>query len=152
MKDPAINTLTSCFRNILDHPPQQSVIGYGDKFILSRLGLYGKGKFLGSIIPSFYRIHSGGMHTGATIMTRQVMDLRTYVAAATYYKRINKEELYLYFLQQSIRQVHDIDWIDEEFVFVARALSSGWRFVKRLVRFSNRRLRSISSIFFDSEN
>ncbi|MFA5722539.1 MAG: sugar phosphate nucleotidyltransferase, partial [Candidatus Paceibacterota bacterium] len=38
----------------------QKMVG-NHRFIISRLGLYGKGKWLGdSILPGRYRIHSGG--------------------------------------------------------------------------------------------
>lgn len=57
---------TICFRNIIkDNIPQQMVeIINVDSFLLSLLGNHGKGKFLETIIPSFYRRHLSGIWSG----------------------------------------------------------------------------------------
>ncbi|MCG2579794.1 MAG: glycosyltransferase family 2 protein [Marinobacter sp.] len=146
-KAPAIHTLTSCFRNVIDSPPELSVVRYGDKFIWSRLGRYGKGKYLGSIAPSLYRVHPGGIHSSSTAPARKVMDLQTYVAMATYYKRLGEEDLYVYFLDQSIRQVYDIEGVGSSFVAVVRCLSRWWDFSRKGMRFCFRKFRSILYYF-----
>jgi len=59
-----INTLTTCFRNVLKEIPKEfDCTKYGDLFLWSLLGAYGKGKYLADIKPSCYRIHDGGVHS-----------------------------------------------------------------------------------------
>ncbi|MBE0492289.1 MAG: glycosyltransferase [Sulfurospirillum sp.] len=84
-----INTLTTCFRNILGKlPPEYFVTGYGDLFLWSLLGHFGTGKYINSILPSRYRIHAGGVHSSQSSQTKHAMLVETYFALYLYYKRI----------------------------------------------------------------
>ena len=59
-----INTLTTCFKNVIkDIPKEFDCTKYGDLFTWSLLGAYGKGKYLADIKPARYRIHDGGIHS-----------------------------------------------------------------------------------------
>lgn len=61
---PAINTLTTCFRNIFrDQPPpiflRNSMIG--DLTVWAMLGYHGRGHFMADMPAANYRLHSGGI-------------------------------------------------------------------------------------------
>lgn len=90
---PAIYTLTVCFRNLLDNPPEVNLARYGDMFIWSRLGLYGRGKYLGNIAPSMYRVHDAGMHSSASAQIKVEMLIQTYAALMAYHRRIGRGDL-----------------------------------------------------------
>lgn len=110
-KGPAIYTLTACFRNVLDSPPELTLVKYGDTFIWSRLGKFGRGKFLDGIQPSMYRVHSGGIHSSASSIERDEMYFQTYTAMASYYKRLGDEKLYHYFIGKLKEQVYKSDGV-----------------------------------------
>lgn len=57
---------TTCFRNLIkENIPKEMVdVINVDSFLFSLLGNYGKGKFLGTITPSFYRRHQNGIWSG----------------------------------------------------------------------------------------
>jgi glycosyltransferase involved in cell wall biosynthesis len=124
---PAIFTLTSCFRNVLDTPPESALVKYGDKFIWSRLGNFGSGKFLENIKPSLYRVHPDGIHSLSSCEDRYMMNIQTYTAMSAYYQRLGDEDLSKYFLDVVRRQVYSLDGISlrlvPAFSFVSRALS-----------------------------
>lgn len=97
---PGIFTLTTCFRNVLDNPIELNYAAFGDKFIWSRLGKFGSGKYMQDILPSFYRVHAGGVHSLASVETRSFMDLKTSMAMCSYYKRTNDLTLEKYFFEK----------------------------------------------------
>jgi len=132
-KGPAIYTLTTCFRNVLDSPPELVLVRYGDKFIWSRLGKLGKGKFLGSIQPSMYRVHSGGVHSSSSTLEKNMMYFQTYTAMAAYYKRLGDEQLYHYFLEKLKQQVYSSDGVSPRVVSAVTSISNLLRKLKRLV-------------------
>ena len=132
-KGPAIYTLTTCFRNVLDSPPELVLVRYGDKFIWSRLGKLGKGKFLGSIQPSMYRVHSGGVHSSSSTFEKNMMYFQTYIAMAAYYKRLGDEQLYHYFLGKLKQQVYSSDGVSPRVVSVVTSISNLLRKLKRFV-------------------
>lgn len=132
-KGPAIFTLTAFFRNVLDNPPELALIRYGDKFIWSRLGKYGKGKFLGEILPCMYRVHSGGVHSSSSVTEKNMMYFQTYTAMAAYYKRLGDEELYQYFVEKLKAQVYSADGVNPRVVRVLAPLSRILRKLKRLI-------------------
>lgn len=131
-KAPAIFTLTACFRNILDNPPELALVRYGDKFIWSRLGKHGKGKFLGNIQPSFYRVHSGGVHSSSSATDKNMMYFQSYTAMAAYYKRLGDEDLYQYFVEKLKGQVYNADGVNQRLV---KALAPVSRALMKLKRF-----------------
>ena len=93
-----INTLTSCFRNvIIEMPKEFECTKYGDLFMWSLLGAYGKGKFLADILPSRYRMHDGGVHSSKTKEEQLEMYSLTCAALYLYHSRVNNKELAYYF-------------------------------------------------------
>jgi glycosyltransferase involved in cell wall biosynthesis len=132
-KGPAIYTLTACFRNVLDSPPELALVRYGDKFIWSRLGKLGKGKFLAGIQPSMYRVHSGGVHSSSSTFEKNMMYFQTYIAMAAYYKRLGDEQLYHYFLGKLKQQVYSSDGVSPRVVSVVTSISNLLRKLKRFV-------------------
>lgn len=96
----AIFTLTVMYRNIIKIPPEFTVVGYGDLFIWSLLGLQGKGRFISEIKPCMYRVHSGGIHSAATKKKRLEMRVRTYCAQMAYFRRIGLDDLADFYAQK----------------------------------------------------
>lgn len=95
-----INTLTTCFRNIIKElPPEFSIAKIGDLTIWSLLGAYGKGKFIGEIKPSAYRVHDGGVFSKKSPTERMYMDLATQVSLMLYYIRIGDKITANYFMR-----------------------------------------------------
>jgi len=134
---PAIYTLTSCFRNVLDVPPESALAKYGDKFIWSRLGAFGKGKYLDEVLPSLYRVHGGGVHSLADEYERKIMNVFTYSAMASYYQRVGDEELFEYFMLKLKRQVYGLDDVSRRLLPVMKFVTQlALRLKKILVRIS----------------
>ncbi|MEA3259792.1 MAG: glycosyltransferase [Pseudomonadota bacterium] len=131
-KGPAIFTLTACFRNVLDNPPELALVRYGDKFIWSRLGKHGNGKFLGDIQPSLYRVHSNGVHSSSSETEKNMMYFQSYTAMAAYYKRLGDEGLYQYFIEKLKNQVYMADGVSPRIARVLAPLSRILRKLKRL--------------------
>lgn len=130
---PAIFTLTSCFRNVLDNPPELALVRYGDRFFWSRLGKYGKGKFLGQIQPSFYRVHSTGVHSSGSMLEKSMMGIQTYSAMAAYYKRLGDDELFYYFLGRLRDEVYSYDGLSLRLLRVLLFFSKILRKIKRFI-------------------
>ena len=84
-----INTLTTCFRNVLKEIPKEfDCTKYGDLFLWSLLGAYGKGKYLADIKPARYRIHDGGVHSKKEKHVQLEMWSLTAAALYSYHSRI----------------------------------------------------------------
>ena len=85
-------TLTLCFRNVIkEFPPEKNKVTNGDTFLLSLLGQYGKGKWLGDIIgKASYRSHSGGIWSMASKKDKIPAQLNTYYWLYRYYRRLGK--------------------------------------------------------------
>ena len=97
-KAPAIQTRTVCFRNCISKfPPEYHVALVEDLFIWSLLGSFGKSKFIKNIDPSYYRVHGGGIFSGADDKKRWLMSLSARVALFLYYLRINDLDFARYF-------------------------------------------------------
>jgi glycosyltransferase involved in cell wall biosynthesis len=100
-KAASINTLTVCFKNVLQAlPPEFICSKFGDLFLWSLLGAYGKGKYLQDVLPSKYRIHDGGVFSKKSERQKFEMNFQTSFALYSYYKRINHTVLSNYFLNQ----------------------------------------------------
>lgn len=100
-----INTLTVMFRNISllkEMPYEVTIVKLGDLFMWSLLGNYGKGKYLGDIKPTRYRIHDGGIFSKKTLLEKEQMWFDTAFALYLYYRRINDNEMSRYFLEKVI--------------------------------------------------
>lgn len=110
MQTPPINTLTTCFRNVLQNFPSEMYASkFGDLFLWSLLGAYGKGKFIEDIEPSMYRMHEGGVFSEKTKKQKYEMALITDSLLFSYYSRIKNDELSKYFKYRLLNQ-----WIISE--------------------------------------
>jgi len=84
-----INTLTTCFRNVIKEVPKEfDCTKYGDLFTWSILGTYGKGKYLADIKPARYRIHDGGIHSKKEKHVQLEMWSLTAAALYSYHSRM----------------------------------------------------------------
>lgn len=102
-KSPPINSLTVCFRNVLqDTPPELQGAKIGDLCIWSLLGHYGKGKFLNDIKPARYRVHENGIFSKKNRRQRLIMWQITSGCLYSYYNRINNQELADYFQKENV--------------------------------------------------
>lgn len=98
-----INTLTTCFRNVIKEFPSELLIAkLGDLTIWSLLGAYGKGKFIGEIKPSVYRVHDNGVFSKKSPTEKMYMNLTTQISLMLYYMRIGDRITANYFMRQVI--------------------------------------------------
>lgn len=98
-----INTLTTCYRNVIKElPPEFSIAKIGDLTIWSLLGAYGKGKFIGEIKPSAYRVHEGGVFSKKSPTEKRYMWLTTQISLMLYYMRIDDRITANYFMRSVI--------------------------------------------------
>lgn len=104
----SIFTPTTFFRNVLRGWPRELAnVKYGDIAIWSQLGDFGKGKYLPDIMPSMYRVHSGGVHSMAVRSKQLQMRLETLMALYSFRLRkghsnlANKhlEDIFIYSLK-----------------------------------------------------
>ena len=87
-------TLTICFRNInYGEPPERNYVFNGDMFLISRLGLYGKGKWMGdTITPGVYRLHRNSIWSSLSDLEKKANHLNSYYWIFQYYKRIGQDK------------------------------------------------------------
>ena len=99
-----IQPQTMCFRNVIRDFPDEFFRSFGgDKFLTSLLGAYGKGKYLGDIKPSAFRVHQGGINAGEKDLYRKYKNhLSTRIALYQYYERIGKKVYSDHFLLNEI--------------------------------------------------
>jgi len=111
IKGPIILLHSLCFRNILkDFPIEEQKMVGNHRFIISRLGLYGKGKWLGdSILPGRYRIHSGGSWSSKDQEEKLLINANTCFWIYQYYKRIGKENYADYWKDEFLRVVSKVN-------------------------------------------
>jgi glycosyltransferase involved in cell wall biosynthesis len=85
-------TLTLCFRNVIkDFPPEKYKVTNGDTFLISMLGNYGKGKWMGDEIEkACYRSHSGGVWSMLGNKAKIPAQINTYYWLYRYYLRLGK--------------------------------------------------------------
>jgi len=85
-------TLTLCFRNVIKvFPPEKNKVTNGDTFLISLLGHFGKGKWLGdSIDKPMYRSHGGGVWSTLSNKEKIPRQIKTYYWIGRYYARIGK--------------------------------------------------------------
>lgn len=100
-KAPSIFTLTSMFRNALDVPVETNCVFYGDLFLWSRLGKFGRGKYMPDVLPSFYRVHAGGINSLIPLEQQYDRRLQTFAAIGSYYRRVGNRALEKYFLEEA---------------------------------------------------
>lgn len=97
-------TLTIFFRNKLKELPEEimKVITI-DAFIYILLGHFGRGKFLNSIEPAFYRIHANGIWSARKLDKKLLAKIETYKAISRFYLKKGKTESSLLFLKKIIK-------------------------------------------------
>jgi glycosyltransferase involved in cell wall biosynthesis len=111
IKGPIIPLHSLCFRNVLkDMPIEARKLVGSHCFIISRLGLYGKGKWLGdSILPGRYRVHSGGSWSNKDKEEKLFISSNTCFWIYQYYKRIGKEKYANYWKNKFRRAILNIN-------------------------------------------
>jgi len=132
---PAIFTLTSCFRNVIGAPPEVNVIKYGDQFLWARLGFHGSGRYMDEVLPSFYRVHRGGVHSQADDNARRVMQFESDFGMYLYFARTDEPELAQHFLEDACIHTQGFQGVSPR---VVRAFLPMMRTITRLGRFSKR--------------
>ncbi|PKD16765.1 hypothetical protein APR41_08140 [Salegentibacter salinarum] len=96
IQQPLLNTV--CFRNNMkNYPAEITTILNSDNFLISLLGHFGKGKYLESIKPSTYRIHSGGIWSMISKEKKFLSKIQSLKTIAHYYGQNNQKELSKYF-------------------------------------------------------
>ena len=87
-------TLTRVHRNkIRELPVEFKRVVYGDLFINSMLGRYGKYKYLNDILPSVRNVHDNGVASGASAKTRAEDHIILFFWLYRYYKRLGKTRI-----------------------------------------------------------
>lgn len=90
--------LTLCFKNVIkNYPPQMYSISTPDTFLTSILGNFGEGKFMNDIIPSCYRLHSGGVWGKQNKIRKLKMRLDLFKSLYSFYLSSQNEEITLYY-------------------------------------------------------
>lgn len=97
LRGPNIYTLTSVFRNVIDFPYEANFTPYGDMFLWSRLGRFGRGVFVEDVLPCVYRRHPGGRHSGSGPERRRKMHMHTLYMMQIYYDRLGDNKTASYF-------------------------------------------------------
>lgn len=93
-----ISTCTATFRNVLlDFPSDLKFAPLGDLVLWSQLGKFGKGKYLSSSPPCFYRVHSGGIFSEKTRREQNKLRLLTFFSLYCYYLSERNNKLAIYF-------------------------------------------------------
>ncbi len=86
-------TVTLCFRNVIkEFPPEKYKVTNGDTFLISMLGHYGKGKWMGDVIEkAMYRSHHGGVWSMVGSDDKLPVRVNTFYWLYSYYNRIGKK-------------------------------------------------------------
>jgi glycosyltransferase involved in cell wall biosynthesis len=133
-RSPSIFTLTSCFRNVLEHQVESNLVAYGDLFIWSRLGGVGSGAYIQDILPSFYRVHSGGIHSLSSQEQRSSMEFKTFIVMSFFYQRVGDVELEKYFLEKALDCPLSSFGTSARLIRLIRDIPNGVRKVKSILK------------------
>lgn len=102
-KGPFILTLSLMFRNVVANMPAEFYeVHNGDKFLISYLGQYGKGKYLGHIGPAMYRVHGGGIWSSIDKIGKTKALIKTYIVLANYYLKLHDNDMVIFYGQRKI--------------------------------------------------
>lgn len=94
-------TLSLCFRNLLkEFPDEIFKVLNGDKFLISLLGNFGEGKYMSDIIPSGYRVHSGGIWSSIKKIKRLTAKSTTYYYLYKYHKNAGNHLVSKFYRQE----------------------------------------------------
>jgi len=94
--------------NLIEFPPEKSMVIAGDRFILSLLGHFGKSKFHNDIQPAAYRVHSSGVWSLKSKRGRLIDQINTIFWLYRYYERINEGLYARYYWGQFLKYVFRI--------------------------------------------
>ena len=95
---------TWCFRNVIREIPfEMTQTINADNFWISLLGFHGAGKYLDSIKPSFYRIHSNGIWSLIDREAQIISKRRTYELLSKFYQERGDHKLSNYFKKRSLK-------------------------------------------------
>ena len=95
---------TWCFRNIISEIPiEMTQTINADNFWISLLGFHGAGKYLNTIRPSFYRIHSNGIWSLIDREAQIISKRRTYDLLSKFYEDRSNHELSDFFRKRSLK-------------------------------------------------
>lgn len=133
VKGISIYTLTTCFRNIVDAPPELSAISYGDIFLWARLGKYGKGKYLKEITPSMYRVHSGGVHSSSSSYEQSLMRIQSFSAMSVYFKRLGDTEMQSHYIDKTCFAALLHNDLSPQLIPLMKLITKSLRSVKRVI-------------------
>lgn len=106
IKAPPISTLTTCFRNEIKEIP----IEFNDAPVLdiclwSLLGHHGSGKYLESIKPAIYRLHSSGIFSSKNKSEKIRMAAQSYLALSRYYENQENVKIKCYFTYKAAEAI-----------------------------------------------
>ena len=91
-------TLAMCFRNVINELPDVFFeLMYGDTFLVSVLGNYGKGKYLSNIQDAVYRKHPTSVWSSLPEIKRNCLSLDVYARLHRYYSILKDDKYALYF-------------------------------------------------------
>ena len=97
-KGPFILTLSLCFRNKIDKYPEEffSVINE-DKFLVSMLGRWGKGKYQEEVKRAVYREHTSGIWGKSPSEKRSIELMETFESLESYHHKKGSKEVKKHF-------------------------------------------------------
>lgn len=104
-----VQTLTMVFRNIpeitQEIPHEYCRILNADNFLTSRLGLFGKGKYMDDIKAAEYRWHSGSIWRGLSDHKQRLAKVNSWMWMAAYYDRIGRADVAEHFIDRVNQRV-----------------------------------------------
>lgn len=107
---PFILTLSVCFRNVVKEFPEEfKKVLNADTFLFSILGAYGKGKYMGEILPAVYRQHGGSIWSSKSIKEQKIGFFTTTYWLAQYYQRIGRDDYARFFYRDMKYQIDKLD-------------------------------------------
>ena len=105
IKGPWLLVCTLFYRNVIQTLPKEiDTVMNQENFLTVLLGEHGAGKFQKEILPSVYRVHSGGIWSGVNQEKQWNSQAHTYFQLVNYFKRKNKVNQVKYFLDLYLKK------------------------------------------------
>ena len=99
-----ILTLSMFFRKCFSELPKESSgVVNGDNFIISMLGLHGRGKYIESISPAAYRLHEESIWSSISSEKKSEALVHTFSKLAEHHKREKRMKEFRYYREKSDR-------------------------------------------------
>lgn len=96
-------TLSLVYRNVFsDFPEEKNYAENGDIFLMSLLGLHGKGKYIDEINPAAYRVHPQGIWSGKNKEQASIMTATSRFWLFVYHRREGRNFLAYHFLGRAM--------------------------------------------------